>query len=118
MHLPRNEKLKQSGRNLRSSATKEENHLWFDFLRNYSVQFHRQRTIGNYIVDFYCPSVKLAVELDGSQHFEDDGMTYDSSRTACLNSLGITVIRFTNRDIKDNFEGVCTAIELKLKELR
>ena len=118
MHLPRNEKLKQNGRNLRSNVTKEENHLWCDFLCNYSVQFHRQRTIGNYIIDFYCPSAKLAVELDGSQHFEDDKMAYDSNRMAYLSSLGITVIRFTNRDIKDNFEGVCTAIELKLKELR
>ena len=117
MHLPRNKKLKQSGRNLRSNATQEENHLWYDFLCNYSVQFHRQRTIGNYIIDFYCPSKKLAVELDGSQHFGDEGLAYDSSRTAYLNSLGITVIRFTNRDIKNNFEGVCTAIELEVKKL-
>ena len=104
MHLPRNEKLKQNSRNLRSSATKEENHLWYDFLRNYPDQFHRQRTVGNYIIDFYCPSTKLAVELDGSQHFGDEGLAYDSGRTAYLNSLGITVIRFSNRDIKDNFE--------------
>ena len=116
MHLPRNEKLKHSGRNLRSNSTKEENHLWYDFLRNHPVQFHRQRTIGNYIVDFYCPAVKLAVELDGSQHFEEDGMAYDSNRTAYLSSLGITVIRFTNHDIKYDFEGVCTAIELEVKK--
>lgn len=118
MHLPRNEKLKKAGRNLRSNATKEENHLWYDFLRNYPVQFHRQRTVGSYIVDFYCPSVKLAVELDGSQHFEEDEIVHDSNRTTYLNRLGVTMIRFTNRDIRDNFEGVCTAIELRIKELR
>jgi very-short-patch-repair endonuclease len=118
MHLPRNEQLRQNGRNLRKEATREENHLWFDFLRTHALQFHRQRIIGSYIVDFYCPAVKLAVEIDGSQHFEEDGMAYDRNRTIYLNSLGVTVIRFSNRDIQADFEGVCAAIDLQIKELR
>ena len=94
--------------------TKEERHLWYDFLRDYPAKFYKQKIVGDYILDFYCEQAKLAVELDGSQHFEEDGQKYDRQRTEYLESLGIQVLRFSNDDIKQNFRGVCEAIHLAL----
>ena len=102
---------------LRKNATKEENHLWYDFLRTYPVQFLRQRPFGPYIVDFYCHSARLAIELDGSQHYEGQGPEQDAARTAYLQEVEkIRVLRFTNLDVKQNFEGVCATIELELQK--
>ncbi len=94
--------------------TKEERKLWYECLRDLPVRFHRQKMIGSYIVDFYCASHKLAIELDGSQHFEENGVEYDSCRSKYLNSLGITVLRYANYDVDTNFEGVCDDIRIKL----
>ena len=85
MH-PRNDDLLQNARNLRKNMTKEERHLWLDFLKRYPVRFRRQEIIGNFIVDFYCSSAALAVELDGSQHYEDREKAYDEERTRYLES--------------------------------
>jgi very-short-patch-repair endonuclease len=109
--LPRNKKLNLHSRSLRRNATKQENHLWYDFLRKYPLRFNRQRIIGEYIVDFHCPKANLVIELDGSQHYEEDAIDYDKRRTEYLESLGLTVIRFTNTDIDRNFDGVCQMIE-------
>jgi len=111
MILPRNKNLKTQSSLLRHNTTKQENRLWYDFLKKHNLQFYRQRIIGNYIVDFYCDKVKLVIELDGSQHYEDETKEYDKLRTEYLNSLGILVLHFSNRDIDDNFEGVCKIIE-------
>jgi very-short-patch-repair endonuclease len=111
MRLPRNKNLTNISQNLRRNMTKEERHLWYDFLRNYPVQFNRQKVIGNYIVDFYCHKAKLVVELDGSQHFEDIGYGTDRIRTEYLNNLGLDVIRISNNEIWANFHGVCEAID-------
>lgn len=92
--------------------TKEERKLWYDFLRNYSVQFRRQYIIGNYIVDFYCGKAKLVIELDGSQHYEPPGMEADGKPSEYLHSCGLHVLRFSNEDVKRNFPGVCEAIDL------
>ena len=107
--LPRNLELKHNSRELRTNATKEENHLWFDFLRSCNPRFTRQRVIGNYIVDFYCHYHSLVIELDGGQHYEPDVMDYDAKRTAYLNALALRVLRFTNHDIDRNFEAVGAA---------
>ena len=115
--LPRNKQLKGFSIKLRNDATKEERKLWYEYLRKYPVQFNRQRIIGNYIVDFYCPRAKLAVELDGSQHYEKRGQQQDDERTYYLNSNGITVLRFSNLDINTNLEGVCTVIDTEVKRL-
>ena len=115
--LPRNKQLKGFSTRLRNDATKEERKLWYEYLRKYPVQFNRQRIIGNYIVDFYCPRAKLAVELDGSQHYEKRGKQQDDERTYYLNSNGITVLRFSNLDINTNLEGVCTVIDTEVKRL-
>ena len=97
--------------------TKEERHLWYDFLRTHPVQFYRQKIVGNYVIDFYCPSVKLALELDGSQHFENANIKKDEIRTEYLNDCGITVVRFWNYEITKSFEYVCNTIDLLIKEL-
>ena len=90
--------------------TKEERHLWFDFLRDYPIRFRRQEIIGHYIADFYCSKAKLIVELDGSQHCEEKEIRHAEARTRYFQSLGLRVIRFSNLDVMRNFGGVCTAI--------
>ena len=117
--IPRNKKLRGRSTELRNNATKQENHLWYDFLRKYHLHFYRQRIIGNYIVDFYCPKAKLVIELDGSQHYEKDALEYDNIRTEYLNALGLYVLRFSNSDIDKHFEAVCQDIErVILSQLR
>ena len=76
-----NSKLIPLARNLRKQMTKEERHLWYDFLKNYPVKFYRQRVIGKYIVDFYCAKAKLVVELDGSTHYSETNILKDQQRT-------------------------------------
>ena len=102
-------------RALRNNMTKEEKHLWYDCLKPYHKQcgivFLRQKTFDDYIVDFYCPQAKLVIEIDGSQHFEEEAELYDKKRTEFLNSLGISVIRYTNKDIHTRFSEVCEDID-------
>jgi len=107
---PYNAALTTRAQELRKNATKQENRLWYDYLRAFRPRFTRQRIVGSYILDFYCGAAKLAVELDGSQHFEPDALKYDETRTRFLGSLGIRVIRFNNTDVDKNFEGVCNTI--------
>lgn len=96
--------------------TKEEKHLWYDFLRDYPVRFLRQKVIGNYIVDFYCPKADLVVELDGSQHFEEDAIAYDIERTEFLKQYHLKVIRFPNSEVHRHFRDVCSCIDLQVQE--
>ena len=90
--------------------TKEERHLWYDFLKELPVNFNRQKVINNYIVDFYCASAKIVIELDGSQHYYDEGKEKDSKRDEFLSSLGLTVLRYSNDDVNNSFESVCQDI--------
>ena len=103
-------------RALRKNMTKEERRLWYDFLRDYPVRFMRQRPIDRYIVDFYCAKALLAIELDGSQHYEDDGPEKDVARDADLAVLGIKVLRIPNSEINRNFSGVCEHIDIEIKK--
>ena len=105
-----NPKLTANARNLRQRMTPEELHLWLDFLKLLPVVVKRQKPIGRYIVDFYIPSVKLVIELDGSQHGREENHEADRERDAFLQSMGITVLRYTNIDIHTKFEGVCKDI--------
>ena len=116
MSLEYNKTLIPFAKSLRRNATPQENHLWYDFLRNYTPRFQRQKTIGQFIVDFYCHEARLAIELDGSQHFTPEGHTYDEARTAAIETVGVTVLRFTNREIDSQFEAVCTAIDAAVRE--
>ena len=96
---------------LRKNMTKEERHLWYDFLKNYPVQFKRQTPFDGYIVDFYCFQAKLVVELDGSQHYEPEEAEYDKKRTEHLERLGLVVLRFSNLDVARQFRAVCETID-------
>jgi very-short-patch-repair endonuclease len=115
--LPRNKKLKQRSRDLRNNSTIQENRLWYNYLRNYTVHFYRQRIIGNYIVDFYCARAKIVIEIDGTQHYELESIAYDKHRTNQLNCLGLSVLRFSNNDINDNFDSVCQLIDNEVKKI-
>ena len=95
--------------------TKEERHLWYDFLKTYPIQFKRQYVIGNYIVDFYCYKAKLVIELDGSQHCTPEEITYDNRRTAYLAEQGLYVLRFSNLDVLHQFRAVCEMIDSTVK---
>ena len=103
-------------RELRCSQTRHEAKLWYHFLNSYYPRFQRQKPIGCYIVDFYCHKAKLIVELDGSQHYEEEGLAYDKRRTAVLERYHLEVLRFSNLDIDRNFTGVCQAIDRRVKE--
>ena len=100
---------------MRKEMTKEENLLWYRFLRKYPLQFRRQYVIGNYIVDFYCHKAKLVVELDGSQHYSADQKEYDEKRTEYLKQQGLKVIRFSNLDVIRQFRNVCESIDAAIK---
>lgn len=110
MHYGRNRTHIGRARSLRENMTREERHLWYDFLRYCRPRFRRQEIISNYILDFFCHEAKLAVELDGSQHCDPLMQQYDAQRTAHMQNLGITVVRFSNRDVMNNFSGVCQFI--------
>ena len=116
MDYKHNKSLVSNARNLRKNMTKEERHLWYDFLRSYPGRFLRQKILGKYIVDFYCSEAKLIVELDGSQHYEDKGMEYDAERTAYLEQYGIRVLRIPNNAVMQNFSGVCEHIDHAVKQ--
>ena len=96
--------------------TKEERHLWYDFLKSYPVRFLRQKVIDNYIVDFYCHSDRLIIELDGSHHYEEKGLVKDEIRTERIEQRNLTVIRIPNNEVNRTFEGVCQYIDIAVKE--
>ena len=114
--LPYNADNVKFAKALRKNMTPEERKLWFCFLRKHIPKFVRQKPIDNYIVDFYCQARKIAVEIDGSQHYDIKGVDYDTKRTDILNDYGIKVIRFSNREINQQFKEVCTVIEQCLHE--
>jgi very-short-patch-repair endonuclease len=104
--------LKSRRKELRNNSTPAEKLLW-SILQHSNLggyKFRRQHSVGAYILDFYCPSEKLAVELDGNSHFTDEAIDYDLERTAYLNALNIKVLRFLNTDVYDNLNVVCERI--------
>ena len=111
MNSTNNPRLTANAQELRKNMTKEERHLWYDYLKGLAVAFHRQKVIGNYIVDFYCADAKLVIELDGSQHYSEKGMENDARRDEYLHSLGLAVKRYSNADINDRFGSVCEDID-------
>ena len=115
MSMPKQEDLQDHARMLRKEMTKEERRLWYHCLRECPVKFYRQRVVGAYILDFYSAAARLAIELDGSQHYEPSEQAYDAKRTAYLNGLGIRVLRFSNADVMLRFESVCEAVYDEIK---
>ena len=109
--MAQNEKIRRYSQTLRKNMTKEERHLWYDFLKTYPVPFHRQYSFENYIVDFYCHKAKLIIELDGSQHCDPEAIAYDQRRTAYLEKQGMRVLRISNLDVMRQFGAVCQMID-------
>ena len=106
-----NKQLVPLAKQLRREMTKEERHLWYDFLRTHPVRFSRQKVLGEYIADFYSAEAKLVIELDGSQHYEDGNAEKDTEHTAFLEGYGLTVVRIPNNEVNRNFRGVCEYID-------
>ena len=122
MQSKHNPQLVPFAKELRKNMTKEERHLWYDFLKSYPVRFSRQKVLGKYIADFYSAEAKLVIELDGSQHYEEEGRRNDKERTEFLESYGLKVIRIPNNEVMQNFIGVCeyidSAVRQSLSQLR
>ena len=117
MNTVYNPRIQGKAKTLRKNMTKEERHLWYDFQKGLPVMVHRQKVIGNYIVDFYIAEQKIVIELDGSQHYAAEGHHADQIRDAYLKSLGMEVLRYSNGDINERFERVCHDIWNHIQEL-
>ena len=116
MQSKHNKQLVPLAKLLRKEMTKEERHLWNDFLRTHPGRFSRQKVLVKYIADFYSAEAKLVIELDGSQHYEDGNMKKDTERTTFLEGYGLTVIRIPNNEVTRNFRGVCEYIDAAVKQ--
>ena len=110
MNTRYNSMLTANAQTLRKNMTKEERHLWYDFLKSHPLVFHRQKIIGSYIVDFCCPQARVIIELDGSQHYDLRGKQADAVRDNYLMEQGYTVLRYSNADINMRFQSVCEDI--------
>ena len=117
---PYNKELKLRSCELRSSMTDAEIKLWSKLRRKqlHGLQFCRQKPIGNFIVDFYCPKARLVIEVDGGQHYQEKGMARDAARDGYLSGLGLEVIRFSNRDVLYNLDGVVAVIVERLERAK
>jgi very-short-patch-repair endonuclease len=111
-----NKLLSSNANELRNNMTSQEKHLWYDYLREYPVRILRQKIIENFIADFYCSKGKLIIEIDGSQHYSEEGLEHDQERTIILNNYGLKVIRFSNLDIDRSFDAVCQMIDNEIKK--
>ena len=116
MNIPKDNTKLEAARKLRREMTPHERKLWYLFLQKYPVKIYKQRIIGRFIVDFYCASAKLVIEIDGSQHYEEQGMAYDTERSVVLESYGLKVVRYSNREIDREFSAVCQQIDDIIKE--
>ena len=116
MQRKHNKQLVPLAKHLRKNMTKEERHLWYDFLRNHPVRFSRQKILGKYIADFYSAEANLVIEIDGSQHYEDSVIMQDAERTAFIEAYGLKIIRIPNNEISKNFRGVCEYIDTEVKQ--
>ena len=116
MQPKHNKQLVPLAKQLRKEMTKEERHLWYDFLRSYPVRFSRQKVLGKYIADFYSAEAKLVIELDGSQHYEDSNIEKDAERTAFLKGYRLKIVRIPNNEVSRNFRGVCELIDAIVKQ--
>ena len=116
MDRKHNKSLVANAKALRKNMTKEERHLWYDFLRRYPVRFSRQKILGKYIVDFYSASAKLVIELDGSQHYEEAGLAYDFERDRFLSEYGVKIVRIPNNAVNENFDGVCEYLDQEIQQ--
>ena len=117
MQPKHNKALVPFAKDLRRNMTKEEKHLWYDFLKSHRYRFSRQKVLGRYIADFYSAELNLVIELDGSEHYTPEAKAYDEVRSDFLSEYGIKVIRINNMEIDKNFYGVCAYIESIIERL-
>jgi very-short-patch-repair endonuclease len=110
-HLPYQQHLIEKARKMRKNPTPAEKKLWQNYLKKLPIRILRQRPIDRFIVDFYCAAYKIAIEVDGQQHYTKEGLTYDAERSAILSGYGIKIIRFTNKEVINNFDVVCQQID-------
>jgi very-short-patch-repair endonuclease len=110
-YLPYNKKLVSRAKELRKNMTVAEQKIWKNYLKTFPYRVYRQRPIENFIIDFYCPKLKLVIEIDGNSHYNENAQDYDKERTQILQSYGLKVIRFKNDDVLYNFTGVVKLIE-------
>ena len=115
MSLPYEQDLIPRARELRKEMTPQERRLWYVFLSKQRPRFQRQKVISGFIVDFYCHAARLVVEVDGRQHYQEEGLAYDAERDAVLEGYGLTVLRFSNHEVDMNFSGVCYTISEALR---
>lgn len=99
---------------MRREMTRAELKLWLELLKDFEPRVRRQRPVGGFIVDFYCAARRTVIEVDGAQHFTADGLVYDAERTAMLEGMGFCVLRFSNNEVLENFEGVCSRLRAVL----
>ena len=111
MSLDYNKKNIALAKNLRKNATPQENRLWYDFLSKYEIRFQRQKSIDNFIADFYCHKAKLIIEIDGVQHYTEEGIKRDEFRTEILEGYDLKIIRFSNQQIQNEFYNICEYID-------
>ena len=111
-----NRQLVPVAKMLRTGMTKEERHLWYDYLKTHPVRFNRQKVLGKYIVDFYSAEARLIIELDGGGHYTEESMQHDANRTAFLEEYGLKVLRIPNNEVNCNFRGVCEYIDLMIEQ--
>ena len=116
MDRKHNKQMAPIAKSLRKNMTKEERHLWYDFLKDYPIRFYRQKILGKYVADFYCSKAKLVIELDGGGHFNEVTAEKDKNRAFYLENHGLKVIRFCNLDIDRNFYEVCSMIDDEVKK--
>ena len=116
MSLTYNHKNIPLAKMLRKRATRQEKHLWYDFLSSYPIRFQRQKAIDNFIADFYCHKAKLIIEIDGSQHYSEKGQQKDRFRTEMLEGYNLKIVRFTNTQIETQFRDVCEYIDVVVKQ--
>ncbi len=110
-HLPYNRELVERAKDLRKNMTVAEKKLWLGYLKKFKFRVLRQRPIDHFIVDFYCAALKLVIEVDGDRHSMLDGLVYDKERTRILKEYGLSVIRFHNQEVLNDFDSVCQKIE-------
>ncbi|MBR3933804.1 MAG: endonuclease domain-containing protein [Clostridia bacterium] len=112
---PYNKNNVHLAKELRKNMTPSEKKLWYQFLKNYDIRFQRQKPLGNYIADFYCAKARIVIELDGGGHYEENQIQKDIIRTNDLVNMNLSVLRFTNTDIQNNFNDVCALINKTVK---
>jgi len=110
-----NPNLTPKAQELRKNMTKQEKHLWYDYLRSYPVRILRQKVIASFVADFYCAEAKLVIEIDGGQHYTEDGKQYDIMREQVMEKHGLKTIRYTNSDIDKHFDAVCDDIDAQIR---